>query len=158
MSKKTKATIETGPSGYENWKAALRGESVTSTEEVPFYSDAHVHGHWKEPTDRGPYDLLNALPIGVLGSHDPRGEVDLRPRLKKVYSLRSDALHNGIPFPAPMSEPVFGFEEIPMVSGMLGATWSETDRPMLLHVFEHITRGALISWWNKMADTTASST
>lgn len=29
--------------------------------------------------------------------------------------------------------------------------WMAGDTPMLLHVFEHIVRNALLKWWNELA-------
>ena len=75
----------------------------------------------------------------------------------QIYSYRSRALHDGTPFPAPMCEPPGRFsqgppEEVPggLATGTLGATWLLKDTPMLLHVFAHIARGAIVKWWGAM--------
>ena len=81
----------------------------------------------------------------------------LAPALKRVYDLRSRALHAGIPFPFPMCYPPdipVGTvpEEIPtgLAAGAMGATWAVEDTPMLLHTFAYLTRGALLSWWETL--------
>lgn len=76
----------------------------------------------------------------------------MREVLNKIYEYRSNALHGGIPFPAPMCEPHFSFDgcmaEKPtsLAYSTLGGTWVAEDTPMLLHIFEHITRGVLLNW------------
>lgn len=93
-------------------------------------------------------------------------------RLKKavqlVYGWRSKALHGGTPFPAPMCDAPFiqgngpvafaearqgAIAERPfgLAAGTGGAMWDNEETPMLLHVFEHITRGVLLGWW-KLAE------
>lgn len=93
-------------------------------------------------------------------------------RLKKavqlVYDWRSKALHGGTPFPAPMCDaPIIqgkgpigyaganpgAIAERPfgLAAGTGGAMWNNEETPMLLHVFEHITRGVLLGWWNRAA-------
>lgn len=75
---------------------------------------------------------------------------------RRVYELRSRALHAGTPFPYPMcrSPDMFGgiAEEIPtgIAAGALGATWAVEDTPMLLHCFAYLTRGALLNWWHSL--------
>lgn len=80
--------------------------------------------------------------------------------LGKVYSLRSNALHGGIPFPRPMSRPaempgghgdVPSEIEISLAVSTLGGTWKREDMPFKLHVFEYITRNTLLGWWERMA-------
>ncbi|MCZ6692035.1 MAG: hypothetical protein O7H41_20810 [Planctomycetota bacterium] len=85
-------------------------------------------------------------------------EEDLRNDLKKVYDWRSKALHDGTPMPPPMCDPALpngeAFWEKPMgksVSGR-GGLWRTEDTPMLLHIFEHLVRGALLRWWRAQAD------
>jgi hypothetical protein len=89
-------------------------------------------------------------------------ESSLEKILKTVYRYRSKALHDGKPFPAPMCEPPYchpdwtthAYTEKP--SGhvsMSGGVWLEKDIPLLLHAFEHITRGTLLSWWCSMETT-----
>jgi hypothetical protein len=84
---------------------------------------------------------------------------DLNRHLRRIYGYRSNALHSGEPFPAPMCEPPRRlFAESPEVPEVplglavstLGATWLHEDTPMLLHVFEYIARSALKSWWSSL--------
>ena len=72
--------------------------------------------------------------------------------LKLVYKYRSQSLHSGKPFPGPLLSAPFhapGPAEKPFgLSSAVGdAVWLAKDLPMYLHVFEHIVRGALHSWW-----------
>jgi len=79
--------------------------------------------------------------------------------LNKIYKYRSRALHDGTPFPAPMSEPPFyhpewgvTYSEKPFgAAGAMGGTWLPEDTPLLLHTFEYITRGTLIKWWKDIS-------
>jgi hypothetical protein len=86
---------------------------------------------------------------------------NLRHALRWVYHWRSKALHGGTPFPAPMCEApwvkrdgkrIKEIWELPIgyVTYTSGATWSREEIPMLLHVFEHITRGCLLNWWKSL--------
>jgi len=79
---------------------------------------------------------------------------------RKIYDHRSKALHDGMPFPAPMCEPPVMYEtswqavaERPTGYAMAayGGTWLSEDTPMLLHTFEYIARYALNAWWSSMA-------
>lgn len=79
---------------------------------------------------------------------------------RKIYDYRSKALHDGMPFPAPMCAPPLRFEtsweavaERPLGLGMSvsGGTWLAKDMPMLLHTFEYVARRALNAWWSSMA-------
>ncbi|HEX2880909.1 MAG TPA: hypothetical protein VHO25_15360 [Polyangiaceae bacterium] len=90
---------------------------------------------------------------------DPRPPETLQvkwepPRMKKalrqIYEYRSRALHDGTPFPPPMSQPESIPTEIPtgLASATMGGVWMSEDTPMLIHVFEHIVRGALLNWWH----------
>jgi len=75
--------------------------------------------------------------------------------LRLVYRHRSQALHGGTPFPAPMCEtPPVNIEwaapaEVPpgLATRTMGGTWVHTETPMLLHVFAYLVRGALLNWW-----------
>jgi hypothetical protein len=75
---------------------------------------------------------------------------------RKIYDWRSRALHDGIPFPAPMFEPPRPDEddvltEIPSgTATSTGSTvWRASDTPMLLATFAYIVRGALLRWWSR---------
>lgn len=75
-----------------------------------------------------------------------------------IYNHRSDALHDGVPFPAPMCEPPqqYSLDEPPaecpggLGAASHGASWVGKDCPMHLHIFAHIVRGALLNWWNTL--------
>jgi len=90
---------------------------------------------------------------------------NLREAVRLVYKWRSKALHGGTPFPSPMCDPPIlhggGFiyfdgagegaiaeRPLGIAAGMGGAMWDNDETPMLLHVFEHITRGTLLRWWD----------
>jgi len=76
--------------------------------------------------------------------------------LNTIYGLRSKALHEGRPFPAPMCMPgskgVGAVRAEIAVTGLavwtLGASWIPADAPMTLDVFHYIARGALLAWWD----------
>jgi hypothetical protein len=80
----------------------------------------------------------------------------MKTALGKIYGYRSDALHGGIPFPGPMS---FGasmvgdcLAEKPMglACATLHGVWLAKDTPMLIHMFEYITRGVLVNWLSSL--------
>jgi hypothetical protein len=78
----------------------------------------------------------------------------LRDRLRRVYEVRSEALHSGVPVPHPMCQPVKiqdGLEEV-LIGGQSsgGGVWDEKMAPMYLHVFEYIVRKALVAWWRSV--------
>jgi hypothetical protein len=83
---------------------------------------------------------------------------DLKKVFRLVYACRSKALHDGVPFPAPMCEPPIALpdshapSEIPMglATSTLGGVWKVEDTPILLHVFDYIARNALLSWWRSL--------
>lgn len=78
--------------------------------------------------------------------------------IEKIYRYRSRALHGGTPFPKPMCDPPRSYEETGIVeerptglaANTLGATWLAEDLPMYLHLFAHVTQGALLNWWHSM--------
>jgi hypothetical protein len=82
----------------------------------------------------------------------------LKPILRKIYDYRSRALHDGIPFPAPMClQPMRGHDGIApaeqpagLATRALGGVWRQEDTPMSLHVFEYITRRVLQAWWSSL--------
>ncbi len=92
------------------------------------------------------------------------GQVEWSPdNLKKafrlIYDYRSKALHEGMPFPAPMCEPPFlhnsweavAERPIGLATSVGSGTWLAKHTPMLLHTFEYIARNALAAWWTSMA-------
>lgn len=86
----------------------------------------------------------------------------LRKILKKVYDLRSRALHAGVPFPAPMcTYPDRRDSSAPaekavtaLATQTLGAQWIPEDAPITLHTFQYFVRGALLGWWDHLAEST----
>lgn len=82
-------------------------------------------------------------------------KANLGEAIETVYKYRSRALHDGRPFPHPMSEvPDFHSEwaapdEIPtaLAMGINGGQWLQKDTPMRFHMFEYIARNALLKWW-----------
>jgi hypothetical protein len=84
---------------------------------------------------------------------------DLKRAFRKIYDHRSKALHGGTAFPQPMCEAPQQFDragtqlcEAPLGLAIhtLNASWKSEDVPMLLHIFEHIVRNALLRWWKDM--------
>jgi hypothetical protein len=89
----------------------------------------------------------------------PWEQENLKPIFRKIYGYRSRALHDGIPFPAPMCLPPLGIgrdwaapAEKPGALAMraLGGVWRQEDTPMSLHIFEYITRRVLQAWWSSL--------
>ena len=84
---------------------------------------------------------------------------NLKKAFSKIYSYRSKALHDGMPFPAPMCEPPFQHKlgeavserPIGLAASVGSGTWLAKDTPMLLHTFEYIARNTLDAWWTSMA-------
>ncbi|MEZ8383524.1 hypothetical protein AB6C98_07475 [Vibrio splendidus] len=75
--------------------------------------------------------------------------------LNKLYGYRSQALHGGIPFPAPLCTPP---ELIPhdsytekggtgLATHTLGASWESKDLPITMNTFNHFVHGVLNNWW-----------
>ena len=95
----------------------------------------------------------------VMGRFSFENKAQLKDALKKIYNYRSQALHGGKPFPAPMCHLPgrYGGDdemaEIPtgQASAVLGSAWKHEDTPMALHTFEHIVRSSLTGWWRSMA-------
>jgi len=84
----------------------------------------------------------------------------MKKALEHVYKLRSLALHEGIPFPPPMSQPPFVGERgwsapsetvLGNAAASSGGVWTAADLPMSLHTFEFVCRGALVNWWNNLS-------
>jgi hypothetical protein len=84
----------------------------------------------------------------------------LRRDLAIIYDYRSRALHGGIAFPYSMCTPphpnpsYFSEKPLGLELSTDGATWwyGATPMPMLLHVFEHIAREAILNWINSLPD------
>jgi hypothetical protein len=82
-------------------------------------------------------------------------ESNIRKALKKIYNYRSQALHGGKPFPAPMCQAPMTvgdsdiFAEVPLglATSSRGSTWIAKDTPILLHMFEYIVRHSILNWW-----------
>jgi hypothetical protein len=108
--------------------------------------------------------LLGHLPLPPKERPAEWSQVDWSPdNLKKafrlIYAYRSRALHDGMPFPAPMCEPPFLHQSweavaerpLGLAASVGSGTWLAKDTPMLLHTFEYIARNALTAWWTSMA-------
>ena len=73
--------------------------------------------------------------------------------LDLVYTYRSNALHEGTQFPAPMCCtdrcPDGTYSEVGTLyaAGTSFHVWRREKAPINLHVFEHIVRGAILNWW-----------
>ena len=84
---------------------------------------------------------------------------ELEGSMRLIYKYRSKSLHAGLPFPGPMlAEPTLWEQGQPQAEKPLGlaaavgaAVWQATDLPMLLHIFEHITRRTLLAWMHDPA-------
>lgn len=81
--------------------------------------------------------------------------------MRIVYGYRSNALHGGTPFPAPMCNPPFhisateGYAEkgtVGLAESTRGGVWLAKDVPISLHMFHYIVRSVLLAWWKKMAN------
>lgn len=88
----------------------------------------------------------------------------LETALKTVYDCRSRALHDSVPFPAPMCEApssqmvrVAAREEVAWseqpghATYAYDAVWMVKDMPMNLATFAHIVRTAAVQWWQELA-------
>ena len=92
-------------------------------------------------------------------------ESNLRKAVGSIYKYRSKALHAGVPFPAPMCHPgmVTPGSDVPseiptgLASSMMGGVWKAEDTPMLLHVFEYISRNAILCWWRSLDTATVEA-
>lgn len=135
----------TGVEGLANRVAEAFADSIGTTKQFVDFLIAHLPG----PPERRPPEC---------------GQVDwaqesLRKMFRQIYGYRSRALHDGMPFPAPMCEPPFVYDtresvaERPMGLAMstAGGTWLAKDTPMLLRTFEYIARNAINTWWLSMA-------
>lgn len=80
----------------------------------------------------------------------------LRQIVRMVYRYRSNALHDGKPFPAPMCDAPYREQQRPaekpmgLAASEAGGTWVAKDIPILLHTFEYIARHALLNWWRSL--------
>ncbi len=94
-----------------------------------------------------------------------RGRVEwtktsFRKILGKLYGYRSQALHGGTPFPAPLCFPPESTsrEECPIEKGGLGGittgtyggTWSAEDLPISMDTFHYFANGVLNKWWSSL--------
>jgi len=76
-----------------------------------------------------------------------------------IYGYRSQAVHQGIPMPAPMCIPP-GVDEdgcplerdFGLGVGSGDSYWDESRLPMLLHVYAYIVGGSLRAWWRSMVE------
>jgi len=81
--------------------------------------------------------------------------------LNKLYGYRSDALHGGTPFPAPLCDPPVrlskeeGLAErgaLGLAYHSLGASWKAEDLPISIDTFNTFANGVLNKWWISMLD------
>lgn len=98
--------------------------------------------------------VLNNLPEAPAERPPEYGRVNwsrsaMKRALSKIYDYRSRALHDGTPFPSPMSGPESHPSEVPFGRAIAtsDAVWTKEDMPMLLHVFEYIAQRSLTKWW-----------
>lgn len=79
--------------------------------------------------------------------------------LNKLYGYRSEALHGGTPFPAPLCDPPErlsaedGLVErgaLGLASHTLGASWKSEDLPISIDTFNIFVNGVLNNWWSSM--------
>ena len=85
-------------------------------------------------------------------------DTEMRRAFRVIYGHRSRALHDGIPFPAPLCRPVAHIRANGVVSerplfiraSEMGGTWLAKDVPMFLHIFEYIARHAIAKWWQAL--------
>jgi hypothetical protein len=87
--------------------------------------------------------------------------------LKEIYLLRSDYVHSGVPFPwqlyrAPQQFgglPVEYLPDEPVVAAAhrLPKPRLNKTRPVHLHVFAHLVRGAIIRWWRECVEAAAQA-
>ena len=85
-------------------------------------------------------------------------DTEMRRAFRVIYGHRSRALHDGIPFPAPLCRPVAHIHANGVVSERplfirasdMGGTWLAKDVPMFLHIFEYIARHAIVKWWQAL--------
>ena len=82
---------------------------------------------------------------------------EIKKALSDIYGYRSEALHAGTPFPAPMCMAPRHWgdkhaECLPFgAAGAHGGIWRKEAIPMFLHTFEYIVRSGLQKWWIDMS-------
>lgn len=113
------------------------------------------HAPGMRPTKRFVTFLLEHLPVPPVNRphqnlQAPWDPDSMEQAFRKIYAHRSCALHEGIPFPPPMSMPDSLRSEVPLGgTAMNGGVWLKKDMPMLISTFEYIARGALLKWWSQ---------
>ena len=87
-------------------------------------------------------------------------KVNFEKMLSTVYDYRSRSLHEGTPFPAPMSMPPFRIDSdgpglevasLGFASATRGGSWVAKDAPINLNTFHYIARKCLLKWWGFMS-------
>jgi hypothetical protein len=139
----------TGIPGLSERVAAQFSDSIGTTKKfVDFLTEYCPRPPDKRPAERRQVDW----------SRDK-----LRRMFSKIYGCRSQALHAGVPFPAPMCQyapikwdPAWeAVSETPFANvkslSIQGGTWLAKDMPMALHIFEYVVRSALNAWWGSLA-------
>lgn len=87
-------------------------------------------------------------------------EASFEKMLRTIYDYRSRSLHEGKPFPAPMSMPPFRIDRdgpglevasLGSASATRGGSWVAKDAPINLNTFHYIARKCLLKWWKSMS-------
>lgn len=85
---------------------------------------------------------------------------ELEPAFEQIYGYRSQFLHAGHPFPAPMThrpDNEMGdgrYAEFPHGGMGIGGVTFPNPSPMHLHVFVYIVRGAMLNWLHRTSEAT----
>lgn len=107
--------------------------------------------------------LIELYPPPPPNKRPEHGRIDWTPQnvldlVMKVYDLRSDALHRGVPMPGPMCTPAMRLDDDVPVEGSISSgygsgegTWKGSSIPMHLHVFAHVVGEVLRAWWKDLA-------
>jgi hypothetical protein len=137
----------------------LVSAAETAAAEVHGLSGRGKRRHSIGPTQRFVCFIRDYAPPAP--SQRPRhGQLDwsrMAEHADKIYEWRSRSLHDGIPFPSPMCLPprdydgdgVFEEATTGLASALGTTVWKRDDTPMLLATFAHITRHALMRWWEQ---------
>jgi hypothetical protein len=105
------------------------------------------------------------LTFGSAPSIDKRPEAwsrfdfdNLKRAVQQIYAYRSQVLHSGLPFPAPLLEAPWKGDMAAYAETPQGlwtqhgphTTWMAKDTPMLFHTFAGLCRRALVAWWETL--------
>jgi hypothetical protein len=73
-------------------------------------------------------------------------------QFKHIYDARSQDLHQGIPIPIQMCAPPFVSDSGIAQERSDLFTPSASKRPLCMHMFAYVVRGAVLSWWRSAAE------